>query len=237
MLSINCILCPTDFSEHSRYGFEAACALARDYKARLVIMHAYVPPEAFGNMLVPGFDAASRESAQTNLRRIAPSGTNIEVAHRFVDGFAASEIVKCAKQEHCDLIVIGTHGHSGWRRVLMGSTAEQVLRAAPCPVLTVTRPAERESDKGSLAYSESPTAAVVPSQPFDELLSVLQLQAKEVERLIAHVEQYTAPLTPTSALPLVTSQLSALRAQLREYGIEQRATLSFGRVVASRSDS
>jgi nucleotide-binding universal stress UspA family protein len=66
----------------------------------------------------------------------------VRVEHRLVAGDPGAEILRAAREEPCDLIVMGTHGRTGLGRVLLGSVAEQVVRRAPCPALTVKAPAE-----------------------------------------------------------------------------------------------
>ena len=141
MLSIRRIVHPTDFSELSRPAFELACALARDYGAKLVVLHVSPPPpvgvvEGITVELPTGWE----EQVRAQLDRIKPADTRVRVAHRMEQGDAAREIVRAAAETKADLIVLGTHGRSGLARVLMGSVAEAVMRKAPCPVLTVRAP-------------------------------------------------------------------------------------------------
>ena len=142
MFPIRTILHPTDFSEPSRYAFRMASALARDYHARLIVLHVGITPAP---MLMEGvlpLDLEEYESGlREELRRVAPPDGSRQVERRLILGVEpVSEIVRVAETEPCDLIVMGTHGRSGLRRVLMGSVAEHVQREAPCPVLTVRVP-------------------------------------------------------------------------------------------------
>jgi nucleotide-binding universal stress UspA family protein len=156
MLPIRTVLHPTDFSPRSEYAFHLACALARDYGARLILAHAKMPPVVvYGDMgAAPGepegYDAVLREK----LDRIEPFDPKIPVERYFVQGDPAGEIVRLAKEHQCDLIVMGTHGRTGLSRLLMGSVAEQVLRKAHCPVLTV----KSEHAETVLAVGTSETA-------------------------------------------------------------------------------
>ncbi|MCS6866166.1 MAG: universal stress protein [Gemmataceae bacterium] len=129
------ILCASDLSEASQTAFRFATALARDYGAKVVVLYVYPPPlnhaEAVDRARDPNFEAHLIET----LRAQTPEHWGTVVEFRVVEGTPAEEIVKAARD--CNLVVIGTHGRSGLRRVLMGSVAEEVLRKAPCPVLTV----------------------------------------------------------------------------------------------------
>jgi len=143
MLTINTILHPTDFSEASDYAFHFACALARDYNARLILLHVdelsmYVTGE--GVFMPPLPPVVDPSLLQEKLIRLKPSDSNIKVEHRIVEGEAAEQILKVAEQSKCDLIILGTHGRTGLTRLLTGSVAEHVLRKANCPVLTVKAP-------------------------------------------------------------------------------------------------
>ena len=144
MLPIKTILHPTDFSEQARYGFQMACALARDYGARLLVCHVYQPPPVvYGEFgVAPPPPGEAPESLRAQLARIRPAEGEVDVQHYLLEGDAAEEIVELARDSLCDLIVMGTHGRTGLGRLLMGSVAEQVMRRAPCPVLTIKAPIE-----------------------------------------------------------------------------------------------
>lgn len=162
MLPLTTILHPTDFSEHSEFAFRLSCALARDYKARLVLLHVISPSEAiYGGMLVPSEKGSGGENVNESLRDMEkshwrlPCPTNLLLekareqlhqlegqAHRIrvesqvMEGDPVDMILRAAKETNSDLIVMGTHGRTALARLLVGSVAESVLRKAPCPVLT-----------------------------------------------------------------------------------------------------
>ena len=140
MLPIKTILHPTDFSELSDAAFRLACALAQDHGGRLVVVHVSPPQEA-GAEAVPGQPPAGDPGGlRQALERLRPPDPGLPVEHRLEQGDAAEAILRLAREYGADLIVMGTHGRTGLRRLLMGSVAEQVMRAAPCPVLTINRP-------------------------------------------------------------------------------------------------
>jgi nucleotide-binding universal stress UspA family protein len=144
MLPIRAILYPTDFSPRSEYAFQLASALARDYSARLIVVHVVQPPAvAYGEMFIDlpseTFEGI-KDRAQEALRQLPTPAPQVTVETRVVEGDPATQIVQLAQDARCDLIVMGTHGRTGLGRLLMGSVAEQVLRKAPCPVLTVKAP-------------------------------------------------------------------------------------------------
>jgi nucleotide-binding universal stress UspA family protein len=140
MLAVHTILHPTDFSERSQYAFGLACALARDYGARLIVLHvAHVPAVAYEGMVLPNPEEV-RAAAQGQLDRLQVPATNVRAERRLEQGDAVTGILHVAEEANADLIVMGTHGRTGLERLLMGSVAEQVVRKATCPVLTVKAP-------------------------------------------------------------------------------------------------
>jgi nucleotide-binding universal stress UspA family protein len=155
MLSIRTILCPTDFSVNSSSAFRMACGLARDYKARVVVLHVVETPVApyVNDAIMPPVEPNLDEFREKLASCAVPEGT-VNVERLLLEGEPVEEIVEVAREMPCDLIVMGTHGRTGVSRLLMGSVAEAVLRAAPCPVLTLrTQPAYVPTDELSLAAS------------------------------------------------------------------------------------
>jgi nucleotide-binding universal stress UspA family protein len=130
-----------DFSEQSHYALGLACSLARDYRARLVVLHVVpVPSVVYGEGVVPPNPEQLRLAAQHQLDDLPIPDANLQVERRLMEGDPAEVIVHVAREGSFDLVVLGTHGRTGLGRVLMGSVAEQVVRKAPCPVLTVRTP-------------------------------------------------------------------------------------------------
>jgi nucleotide-binding universal stress UspA family protein len=140
MYAIRTILYPTDFSPEAGPAFEVACALAREGHGRLVILHVERPPlTTLGGMAAvpPLPNEYDRQLVWEQWKLSQPPPSGIPVEHRLEYGEAADIILKTAQEIGADLIVLGTHGRTGLRRLLMGSVAEQVVREASCPVLTV----------------------------------------------------------------------------------------------------
>ena len=148
------ILHPTDFSPGAEAAFRYACDLARDYGARLVVMHALEPslPVVGEGGLVPTDLPELRDAAEREFDLLRPEVTGVRVGKLIRYGAAAGTIVDAARELGADLIVLGTHGRTGLGRLLLGSVAEEVVRTAPCPVLTVKadsatrRPAARTAE-------------------------------------------------------------------------------------------
>ena len=148
MLSIQTILHPTDFSEHSGYAFQLACSLARDRGARVIVLHVMPVPLVQEKRLY-------REEMTGELNRLGAPEAQVRVEHRLEEGDAATQILRVAQEMGCDLIVLGTHGRTGLGRLLMGSVAEQVLRRASCPVLTVRAPFPSSGAEGAPAIEKA----------------------------------------------------------------------------------
>lgn len=146
MLPIKKILCPTDFSEPSFKGIKAADELAEHFSAKLILINVVTPPYPIGAPGVPASYKAKEyneemvQNAIQILEEIVKERISAGVkTQRFVaQGQAADEIIKRAETENVDLIVIATHGWTGWRKLVFGSVTDKVMRLAPCPVLTVS---------------------------------------------------------------------------------------------------
>jgi len=145
-MKVSRILCAVDFSEPSHEALHYSSDLARLFDAGLTLFHVYhVPgygmPE--GSLVLPGPDALAKLFAKIDerlagWRKEAEERGAPRVDMATAQGSAWHEIVERARGEY-QLVVVGTHGHTGLRHVLLGSVADRVVRHAPCPVLTVRR--------------------------------------------------------------------------------------------------
>jgi universal stress protein A len=149
-IALKRILVPVDFSPLSKKALQYAMRLAQEFYAEVKLLHVVepeVPPEFDGFMIAPPVILnGSNVSYARRLKRFASSArTSIstQVDCAVATGLPAHEIVEAAKTSDVDLIVIATHGYTGWKHFAIGSTAERVVRAAPCPVLVVR---EKEHD-------------------------------------------------------------------------------------------
>jgi len=149
MLPIRTILHATDFSDSSDLAFRLACSLARDYDARLLVLHiARHPAIILVEALAPPEPELYREELTDMLHKLHMENSSLHLEPQLLFGSdPAAKIVQVAQESKADLIVLGTHGRTGLRRLLMGSVAEQVVRQAPCPVLTVKAPAAGNPEK------------------------------------------------------------------------------------------
>lgn len=145
MLPCKKILSAIDFSEASFEALKVANELALSFSAELLLVHvrphACWPPDL---LATPGFDPQSRErqlaeDARQNLEEVAATRVPQEIERQVIvkDGDAGHEILETAKSESVDLIVIATHGMSGWHHYVHGAVAQRVIHHTPCAVLVV----------------------------------------------------------------------------------------------------
>lgn len=137
------ILCPVDFSDASKKALRWARSLAESQGSEIVLLHViepYVLPIEYGLAPMPHIelDEQAKKNALDGLQKLAASELpKIKVQTLVQFGRAADVVVTLAKEKAADLIVIATHGRTGVSRMFLGSTAERVVRLAPCPVLSV----------------------------------------------------------------------------------------------------
>lgn len=141
MLAIRTVLFPTDFSERAAPAFDLACSLARDYGAELVVAHVSAPPvQGVSDGMAVELPTGWGDEVRMRLAAVRADDPRVRIARRFEVGDPGTEIVRLAGEVKADLIVMGSHGRTGLKRLLAGSVAEEVMRKAPCPVLTVRMP-------------------------------------------------------------------------------------------------
>ena len=142
LMDIKKILFPTDFSDFAEYALDYAVALAQDFNAELYMFYVeaglpYIPDEA--DLDFPTQEEIEQHAKQQMTAQIEKRAGI--TARRFVGrGMPSEEICDFAKAHEIDLVVMATHGHTGLKHMLLGSTTERVVRLAPCPVLSIHHP-------------------------------------------------------------------------------------------------
>lgn len=140
-MKVRKILVPVDFTPYSNQAVDYATLVARQFKAKILLMHVieqftYSVTDAI--QLVDHY-ATLRAIAQPLIeglrKKLRKSGVKSDTL--VTKGIPAVEIVERARKDRFDLIIMGTHGRTGVQRFMLGSVAERVVRTAPCPVLTV----------------------------------------------------------------------------------------------------
>ncbi len=144
---LHTIMVPVDFSENSMGAVDYAVKLGKRFGSRLILVHIYHFPvelltdwSAYGTLAGSGeLLEALRKEREQQLSALAAekAASGLEIATRVLEGTPFSEIVKAARTEKADILIMGTRGLTGIKHVLIGSTAEKVVRKAPCPVLVL----------------------------------------------------------------------------------------------------
>ena len=151
---ISKILCPTDFSDPSLEAIKAAVELAKHFDAQLLLVHIVpaIPRPVWAGRLfedrgafepdLSEYEDALRTCAQQKLYEVVKQHLPSTLESRVIvgEGDAANEIVRIAEDERVGMVVIATHGLSGWRQIAFGSVAERVVRLSCRPVLTIRAP-------------------------------------------------------------------------------------------------
>ena len=141
------VLVPIDFSDYSKSSLRYAVNFAKKFNAEIFLIYVvepviYPPDFSMGQIAIPSVNAEWDERAREELKNLAkteiPEGVKVKTILK--NGKPFLEIIDTALEENIDLIIIATHGHSGVEHILFGSTAEKVVRKAPCPVLTLREP-------------------------------------------------------------------------------------------------
>lgn len=141
------VLVPIDFSDYSVNALKYAVDFAKHFEAEMILISVIEPmiyPADFsmGQVAIPATDQNLTERVENELKDLADKeiGDEVKTKRLIKTGKPFYEINETAREEDIDLIIIATHGHTGVEHLLFGSTAEKVVRKAPCPVLTLREP-------------------------------------------------------------------------------------------------
>ena len=216
-------LCPIDFSECSRHALDHAIAMAHLYGGRVTVLH--VTSETAGTMLfagapLPGSTPPTRADLTARVEAFVrgEGGTLDHIDIRVVDhGNVARAILEEAERIHPDVVVIGTHGRSGFDRLVLGSVAERVLRRATCPVLTVPPKAPDAVAAGPILYGRILCGVDLSDASYAALDRAMALARESRGWLgVAHVVELLpgsdGPL-PAALEPLATQWADEARSQ------------------------
>ncbi len=171
-MTIQCILIPTDFSDLCADAVEAGILLAKRFEARIELAHAYGAPAAtlspYGTVfpmdLLDGVKSAARAKLDEEAERIR--GLGLDVTTRLSKRTPQETLPWLAGEVGADLVVMGTRGHSGLKQMVLGSVAQQLIREAPCPVMsvpakaTLADPIERILVPSDFSTAEGPTLEI-----------------------------------------------------------------------------
>jgi len=155
-VSLKRVLFATDFSLSSEIVLSHALAIARRYRSKIYVAHV-TPPELYKSVpheILKEAVEKTREHAQHEMSHLIRLGGLRQLRHRTMleEGDIADVLLRLVREHAIDLLVVGTRGHRGVKRMLLGSVAEKVFRQAPCPVLIVPPPAREQVRVGRILY-------------------------------------------------------------------------------------
>jgi nucleotide-binding universal stress UspA family protein len=155
MLPLKRILCPTDLSADSRAALKVAGEMALYFSAELTVLYVQAPTQPIvwpyegmgvspyeSGLNVPEAMVRREKDLVAETRKMFPPALNLKL--RVVAGEPGATILEMARQKRVDLIVIAPHGHNRLRKAIFGSTAEEVVKKSPCPVVTMHAGQETE---------------------------------------------------------------------------------------------
>lgn len=156
-LNIKKILVPIDFSDYSKSALKYAQEFSKFFDAEIILIYVvepmvYPPDFSMGQIAIPTIDIELDKRAKEELEKLARNEIQPNTKFQIIikTGKPFVEIIQTASELDVDLIIIATHGHSGVEHILFGSTAEKVVRKAPCPVLTLREPLKGFNYKDNL---------------------------------------------------------------------------------------
>lgn len=244
MISIKKVLFPTDFSECADAALPWAVAIAKNFESELTMFHAVVlhgddvGDEVYSRF--PDFDKIIQivmKNANTRLDQTIPDKDEVSIRQRVGRGIsAADEILDLSIEEEMDLIVLGTHGRKGLRHLILGSVAEQVVRYAPCPVLTVRCPSDGPSEYADLKRIVLPVDFSEHSK-LAARYAVALAEKASAELVVMHVIDQTVhpsfySVGKESLLELDLELQNRTKAAIVEFMVEAGAKIDFGCEVA-----
>jgi nucleotide-binding universal stress UspA family protein len=218
MVTFRTILHPTDFSSDSEKALELAGSLARAHNARLMLVHAWQADD----LVLP--DAAEVEENLLKKLFMLTTPTSVTIEHYVVQGKPAAEILRLAKETRADLIVMGTHGRTGLRRLLLGSVAEQVSRNAPCPVMTVSAGniASNLVERTAVLVKEEHAANELPEADLRQA-ALLMAEARELMKSRCYLPALVKLEEVTAVDPFHIEALQALADAHEKLGHPEKA--------------
>jgi len=215
-MNIGRILCPIDFSDASVHAADLATPIARWYKARIAALHVLSAPVVVPDVILAGGsvdEVTLRAALATRFSEACRAGIGVDVL--LEPGSPAAVIVDRAASLPADLIVMGTHGTSGFQHLMLGSVTERVLRKAACPVLTVPPRAQATSRIPfrrllcAIDFSDSSIAAL-------QFASSLAVES-DARLTLLHVLEWPWEEPPAPKLDDLPAEQGAALAEYRRY--------------------
>lgn len=224
--TIDVIVAATDFSEPAEAGLAWAARAARAHGARLLVVHVVAPPMPVADFAAPPLtlDRELREAARERLDALLESDLleGVEAEGVLRDGTPAQAVLDAAKEAGADLLVVGTRGLTGFRHLLLGSTAERIVQRSEVPVLSV-HPEDRRPEEGPRTilvptdFSEDARAALTAAR---DCLALNEMGEEATRVILLHVYHVPAEYRsygPSSTFVKLSQELSeTFRERLEE---------------------
>jgi nucleotide-binding universal stress UspA family protein len=203
MIRIAHVLCPVDFSEISQHALDHAAAIARWYEARLTLLYVFanLPTMDLPTLVL---EDADRERLQSDLRRMAAAvPRDVPVEFRIQEaGFVHEEILAQLGETHADLLVLGTHGRSGFQRLFLGSVTEKVIRKTTCHTLVVPPRAPDVPAGSPIQFRRILCAVDFSESSLDALAHAINMaEEADAQLTLLHVVELPSGLFEEPAMP------------------------------------
>jgi nucleotide-binding universal stress UspA family protein len=203
MIRITRVLCPVDFSEISQHALDHAAAITGWYEAQLTVLFVFanLPTMDLPPLVL---EEADRKRLMSDLRRMAaavPRDSSVEFRIEEA-GYIHEEVLAQITATHADLVVIGTHGRSGFQRLFLGSVTEKVIRKATCPTLVVP-PRARDVPAGSpIQFRRILCAVDFSESSLDALaLAINMAQEADAQLTLLHIVELPPVLSEEPTMP------------------------------------
>jgi nucleotide-binding universal stress UspA family protein len=203
MIRITHVLCPVDFSEISQHALDHAAAIARWYEARLTLLYVFanLPTMDLPPLVL---EDADRKRLMSDLRRMAAAvPRDVPVEFRVQEApYVHEEILAQLGAMQADLLVIGTHGRSGFQRLFLGSVTEKVIRKATCPTLVVPPRAPDVPAGTPIEFRRILCAVDFSESSLDALaLAINMAQEADAQLLLLHIVEFPPVLSEEPTMP------------------------------------
>jgi nucleotide-binding universal stress UspA family protein len=203
MIRIAHVLCPVDFSDISQHALDHAAAIARWFEARLTMLYVFAN---FPVMDVPPLvlQEPDRERLMAGMRAMAAAvPPEVSVDFRITEApYVHEEILAQLGAMHADLLVLGTHGRSGFQRLFLGSVTEKAIRKATCPTLVVPPRAPDVPTGAPVQFRRILCPVDFSEASLDALAYAINMaQESDAQLTLLHVVEFSPPLSEAPLMP------------------------------------
>ncbi len=226
---LDSVLVATDFSPPSELAFSWGAQIARSHGARLLLVHVLAPPMPVADFAAPPLtlDEELREAARERMDELlaAPSLDGLETEGMLLDGMPAQAVLTAAGESHAHLVVVGTRGLTGFRHLLLGSTAERIVQGAEVPVLSVhpEDPRPEEAPRILLVPTDFSSDAAAALAAADHCVSLSDRETRVILLHVFHVPAEYRSYGPAGTFFKFTDELrDSLRDRLEELAAPMR---------------